>query len=104
MSGQPEASRTRRGLRAIGAAVALPLRIADFILGVPQLIEGTQTVRELERLAALREAGDLTGEEYRRAKDSLLGGSSNQPEHPGRAGADQLTALSLRGGGTATVE
>lgn len=69
-----EPSRIKRALRAVGAAVAVPLRVADFVLGVPHSSEDTGTVRELQRLAALRRNGDLTAEEYRLAKDRMLGG------------------------------
>jgi hypothetical protein len=56
--------------------VAVPLRVADFVLGVPHSTEGSQTVKELERLEAMRRSGQLTDAEYERAKDKVLGGSS----------------------------
>ncbi len=64
-------------MRAVGAVVALPLRIVDAVLGVPSSSGPSPVVRELERLAALRAAGQLTPEEYRRAKEQLLGGASS---------------------------
>jgi len=56
--------------------VAVPLRLADFVLGVPHSTEGSQTVEELQRLGAMRRSGQLTDEEDARAKDKVLGGSS----------------------------
>ncbi len=53
----------------------MPLRLADFVLGVPHSNGGNQTVRELQRLADMRSRGDLSDEEYRLAKDKMLGGS-----------------------------
>ncbi len=69
-------SKFRRGLAAVGSIVAVPLRVADFVLGVPHSTEGSQTVKELERLEAMRRSGQLTDAEYERAKDKVLGGSS----------------------------
>ena len=76
MTGREGLSRVRRGFRAIAHVLAVPLRVADLLLGVPHSTEGSQTVRELERLAAMRDRGELTVEEYRLAKDRILGGSS----------------------------
>ena len=73
MSEQP--SRLERAIRAVGSVVAVPLRVADFVLGVPHSTEGNQTVRELQRLAGMRDRGELTDEEYRLAKEKVLGGS-----------------------------
>ncbi len=56
--------------------MAVPLRVIDFVMGVPHSTEGSQTVRELERLAELRRSGQLTDAEYKHAKDVVLGGSS----------------------------
>lgn len=75
MGDAAEPSRLKRSIRAIGTAVAVPLRIADFVFGIPQSTQDTSTVRELRGLAAMRERGELTEDEYRRAKDKLLGGS-----------------------------
>ena len=68
-------SRLKRGMKAVGTVVAVPLRLADFVLGVPHSTEGNQTVRELQRLADLRNRGEMTDEEYRLAKEKMLGGS-----------------------------
>lgn len=76
MGDEAKPSKVKRGLRAVGAAIAVPLRIADFVLGVPNSSGSTQTVRELERLAAMRRDGQLTPEEYRAAKENVLGGSA----------------------------
>lgn len=73
MSKQP--SRLKRGMKAVGSVVAVPLRLADFVLGVPHSTEGNQTVRELQRLADMRDRGELTEDEYRLAKERMLGGS-----------------------------
>jgi len=69
-------SKFRRWLAAVGSVVAVPLHVADFVLGVPHSTEGSQTVKELERLEAMRRSGQLTDAEYKRAKDKVLGGSS----------------------------
>jgi hypothetical protein len=68
-------SRVRRAIHAVGAALSAPLRVADAVLGVPHSPGPSPLVRELERLAAMRTAGELTPEEYRLAKERLLGGS-----------------------------
>ena len=73
MSERP--SRLKRGMKAVGSVVAVPLRLADFVLGVPHSTEGNQTVRELQRLADMRNRGELTDDEYRLAKEKMLGGS-----------------------------
>lgn len=70
-------SRLRRALGAVGDVMAVPLRVADFLLGMPDSAQGSQTVRELERLAAMRHRGELTVEEYRLAKKRVLGGDSD---------------------------
>lgn len=62
-------------MKAVLSVVAVPLRVADFVLGVPHSSEGNQTVRELQRLADMRDRGDLTDDEYRLAKEKMLGGS-----------------------------
>jgi hypothetical protein len=65
----------KRAGKAFGSLLAVPLRLADFLLGVPQSTEGSQTVRELQRLAEMRNQGELSDEEYRLAKERMLGGS-----------------------------
>jgi len=75
-SGASKQSKFRRGLAAAISVVTVPLRVADFVLGVPHSTEGSQTVKELERLEAMRRNGQLTDAEYKRAKDKVLGGSS----------------------------
>ena len=66
----------RRKLRATGALLAVPLRLADAVLGVPHSPDPSPLMRELDRLAEMRAAGDLSPEEYRLAKERLLGGSA----------------------------
>ena len=66
-------SMVRRAIKAVGAVVAVPLRLADFILGVPSSAEDSRTVRDLQALAAMHADGKLTAQEYRLAKERLLG-------------------------------
>ena len=50
-------SKFRRWLAAVGSVVAVSLHVADFVLGVPHSTEGSQTVKELGRLEAMRRSG-----------------------------------------------